>query len=632
MVGFIIKNIKRCFKPAWWSHITAFLIFYIAIAGFPLLVCASPNKNEELTGPVSPASTIVVYFDNLTDLESFAKGYYQPLVVAQAPVIPDAGKSGISEKFLVPPTPLKLPEKEKLPEIIIEDSREVIDAGAGPTFFVKRVEIEGNTLFDAKTLAPLVDVGEGLETTLGVLMLMAQDIAAFYSEKGYFLAQAFIPQQEVKDGVVKLTILEGKINKVEVRGNKKIDSQDLSDRMQPVKNELVVNEQTLERTLKELNETLGVTVKSVLRPGDLPGTSDLILDVTEKLPYTFGFDADNFGSRFTGRDRYGANVSAGNNLFFGDQFYIRGVRSDLGQISLSPYYLLPVNNYGTTLKFGYSYSEQRLGDSLASLSAGGNSHLSNLEAAHTVFRSRTTQLKVRIVTEYRNLNNFLNSQPSSQDKIFDSYIGFGGSYNDAYLGNNFFDLKLQHGLKNFNENSTLISRAGGSTNNYIAHADFSRYQGTGFFDTYFVLKASGQVADRRGLSPDIFPIGGYGSVRGYPLAEFTGDKGFTASLDYVIPVPWKLPLGFGGLTLNNVLSINGFIDHGETFIDFPIPGEVRHNITGVGGGITINLPKFNEWSPATTFSAGYASAHQGPIPTDGNTSTLYLNGLLSYYF
>lgn len=585
-----------------------------------------------------------LHFDTLGDLKTYSERPKrkdpsseinskptQPIVMAQL-VIPDAGKSGVSEKFLVPAPSLKPPEKPKPPVIIIEDSRELEDAGGGPSFFVKRIEISGNTIFSTKDLAPFTDIGDGMEMTLGLLMLMAQEISAFYSEKGYFLTQAYIPQQELKDGVVKIIVSEGKLDKIEVKGNKRYKAQDIILRMKRVKDEPAVSEQTLERTLNELNETMGVTVKSILRPGDLPGTSNLILDVAERPPYTYSFDSDNFGSRFTGKNRFGLNVSAGNTLFFGDQIFVRGMRSDLGQISLSPSYLLPLNSYGSTLKLGFAYSEQKLGESLTALNAGGNSQLYNIEVAHPVHRTKTSQFKIRLVVDYKYFHNTMLGETSTEDKILDAYVGFGGSFSDRFMGNNFFDIKVQRGIKNFNENPAFISRAGGSANNIVSHLDASRFQGTGFFNTYFMMKFAGHVADRRGFSPDIFSVGGFGSVRGFTLGEYSGDKGFTASLDYVIPVPWKLPLGIEGLTLDRVLSVSSFIDHGQNFFINPIAGELHRSIIGVGTAISLNIPKLKEWTPASTFSVGYASAHLGPLPADGNAKTLYFNGLLSYYY
>ena len=47
-----------------------------------------------------------------------------------------------------------------VPDIQIEDSRELIDAGAGPTFFVREIKLTGNTLISSEELAPLLPWGK----------------------------------------------------------------------------------------------------------------------------------------------------------------------------------------------------------------------------------------------------------------------------------------------------------------------------------------------------------------------------------------------------------------------------------------------------------------------------------------
>jgi hemolysin activation/secretion protein len=204
-------------------------------------------------------------------------------------VLPVWGQTdpGVLEKSLRQSRPeFQPPPEEVVPDIKIEDSRELIDAGAGPTFFVREIKVTGNTLVSSDELAPFLDVGEGEDMTLGILTLHANEVTAVYASRGYFLARAFIPAQEIKDGVITLQVVEGKLGSIEVKGNEKNSSEQFVQRMESLRDEEVLNESALERVLLELNSLMGVQVKSVLRPGELPGTTDLVLQVTEKRAYT----------------------------------------------------------------------------------------------------------------------------------------------------------------------------------------------------------------------------------------------------------------------------------------------------------------------------------------------------------
>ncbi len=115
-------------------------------------------------------------------------GIFISPMIATAQVLPPAGQSGIIEKSLRDSQPqFQPPPEEEVPQIQIQDSRQVKDAGAGIGIVIRKIVTEGNTLIDDETLAPLVDVGEeGLEVTLGILALIANEVTAFLRRAGIF--------------------------------------------------------------------------------------------------------------------------------------------------------------------------------------------------------------------------------------------------------------------------------------------------------------------------------------------------------------------------------------------------------------------------------------------------------------
>jgi len=563
------------------------------------------------------------------------------LVILFAPSIttaqvPFAGQSGVVEKSLRKSQPkVGIPAKGEIPNITIKDSRKLEDAGAGPSFFVSRIEIEGNTLFDDETLAPLVDIQDGLEMTLGVLALYAQEITAHYNSEGYILARAFIPQQEIKDGVVKLRVVEGRVGAISVRGTERLRSADFAKRLERVREDEVLKEQTLERILLELNDMLGVQVRSVLKPGELPGTSDLVLEVTESRPYQVSFDADNFGSRFTGTNRFGVTGTVGSLLKLGDQFSVRIVESDAEQHFVQTVYSIPVGNHGTTLRASFTYSEFKLGDSVTSLEAGGQAVLYDIGVDQVLLRNRTTRIAVSGGFEYRQFKNRqfvpVSDTTTSDDKLGDFYVGLGGNFSDSYRGNTYINIRTQFGFTESDPNGSLNSRAQGRGNGTVVTADVARYQGTNLWNSYFFMKAEGQVVSDRVLSPDQISIGGFGTVRGYPLAEFSGDNGYVFTIEYVLPVPYKSPIGSGKLTLDQVMSFVLFLDHARVLVVDKQPGEKDQSISGAGGGIRINVPKSKPHGLSGSFSLLYGlPVFRGPRPSDRNYGTVYVNGIITY--
>ena len=123
--------------------------------------------------------------------------------------------------------------------------------------------------------------------------------------------------------VVNILVVEGRVGDIEVIGNKRTSTESIVERMQPVRDEKILRGQTLARVLLQMNDAIGFEAKSVLKAGSQVGTTDLTLKVKETRPYSISLDADNFGSRFTGEQRYGVTGKLGNILTLGDQFSMR---------------------------------------------------------------------------------------------------------------------------------------------------------------------------------------------------------------------------------------------------------------------------------------------------------------------
>lgn len=548
--------------------------------------------------------------------------------------VPSSGESGLSEKVLrqSQPKPFE-PLETNAPEIIvIEDSRKLEDPGAGPAFFVKSMSVEGNTVIDDETLAPLLDIGDGLEATLGILALTAQEITAFYASKGYFLAKAYIPRQKIEDGRVKIIIDEGKIGDVAIKNNKRFTEEELLKRLKNIKNEDVLSEKTLEEILLSINDLAGIKVRSLLKAGEKPGTSDLTLEVTESSPHAFSFDVDNFGSRFTGKTRMGVSASTAHLLTFGDLFTVRGVKSEADQNLVQTSYQYPLNDTGTrTLRFSFTHSDQNLGGGLEALKAGGRTHIFNIEGQELFLKTKTTQLKFKAGFNFKRFKNFQLNQTTSNDNINDVYFGVNGYAADSYLGRSIFDLTLARGISGTDQDSALPSRVDGNAVVSVLNVNLSRFQGTKWLNSYFILKANSQLTGNRALSPNLFAVGGFGTVRGFPLSEQSGDWGYNLAAEYILPFPSKMPFGVGKLTLNQIFSFTAFLEHGKVFVRDARAGEnVRESITGGGFGFQVNIPK-DKGRAGTNFSISYGLPLTGPAPSDASSGIIYANGAIKFY-
>ncbi len=549
----------------------------------------------------------------------------------QAP-LPPAGESGVIQKSLEKSRPEPGRPLPVFPKIKIQDSRKLTDPGAGPSFFVKTILVQGNHLVTLEEIAPIISLKDGEELTLGILDLMGQEITALYLSKGYILARTYVPAQTIQDGVVILQVVEGRLGRIEVTGNQRFLADKIKKQFQSLLGRANLKETDLERPILELNDLVGLKISTILRPGKQNGTADLLLEIKESSPYLFSFDADNFGSEFTGRNRTAITAITGSVFQFGDVVKLRALRSDLGQNFVSPSYQILLNDQGTRLDLSYIYSDHQLGSILTPLNASGYSHLATADIFHTLFRSRRARFYVGGGLDFRFFRNFLQNVISTSDDMFNVHVFAGGEIRDPLQGQTYFSGRLQFGYTETDRTDPFNSRFQGNGDAVVASLNITRYQSAFFLDSYFIMKFNGQLTDTRVLSPDQFVLGGVGTIRGYPLADASGDKGYQTSLEYVLPLPINFPVTTNPVyTFKDLFSLFGFIDHGRIFVENPQPGERAVSLTSVGGGIRLSVPKGKGHMPGADFSLTYGIPVLGDLKTsDGSLGTVYLGGRLNF--
>ena len=77
-----------------------------------------------------------------------------------------------------------------------------------PSYWVKKVTLEANIIFDDQTLAKIVDLGRGIKMTPGIMELLVDEVEGFYSSYGHFLVKVKIPKKRPYKGLLKLRVLE----------------------------------------------------------------------------------------------------------------------------------------------------------------------------------------------------------------------------------------------------------------------------------------------------------------------------------------------------------------------------------------------------------------------------------------
>lgn len=451
-----------------------------------------------------------------------------------APPVPDAGQ--ITRDLQKQP---ELVAPKTIAPLRIEG--QAVPQGASNTdvrFAVKSIRVSGSQVFPAAELEALVADLSGAEHSLAELDAGAARITAYYRERGYVVARAYLPAQDIKEGVVVINVLEGVLDQQRVTNKSSLPDARANSYLSGVKQGDVLQAQQVDRALLLLADTPGVGgARAALQPGASVGTTDLLVELDPGTPYSANLELDNYGNRYTGEYRLGAAVALNNPFKLGDLLSLRAITSGDNMSYARLAYQVPVGVSGLKLGGAYSDTRYKLGEEFASLQAHGTASSASLFATYPFVRSQMSNLSGTLTLEDKKLTDQTDAPVSNVEKKVQLVtLGLAGSRQDALWGGGMtaFDVSLATGDLSMDAAALAQDAAAGSANSNGSFTKFTyalqRQQRVS--DKYTLLLAlSGQQASKNLNSSEKFSLGGASGVRAYPQGEGSGDQGMLANLE-----------------------------------------------------------------------------------------------------
>jgi hemolysin activation/secretion protein len=401
-------------------------------------------------------------------------------------------------------------------------------------FTVKAIAITGNTLLPTERLHALVADSEGKQLTLGDLAELADRISAVYHHAGYPLARAYVPAQTLHDGVVTIAVVEARYGKVVLQNRSAVDDGPLNATLAPLAPGKPVSNHQLERSLLLLSDIPGAVTGSVVKPGEEPGTSDLLVDVTSAPRYTGTLGLDDFGNRYTGRARLGGNFNVNGLLHRGDLLDFSALSSGGGMNYFQGGYRYLLNGQGTTLRGAVSTLHYHLQNGLEALDAHGSALVGSLALSQPFIRSTAGNLYGQIEFDHRLLKDDIELAFIDNDRHANVWVAtLAGDQRDANGITN-FNLSGSYGKVTYTDAlAELIDRLTSRTEGtYVKYsASVSRLQQLDA-DNAFYLGYSRQWANRNLDTSEQFFLGGPNTVRGYDTGALAGSQGDLFSVEF----------------------------------------------------------------------------------------------------
>jgi len=454
----------------------------------------------------------------------------------------------------------------------------VAATGDAAMITVTRFTFSGNASKSAKQLAPLVAAFTGRALTLDQLNDAAAVIRRHYRDHGWFLAQAYIPAQAPRDGVVDIAVLEGRIDKVTIKVHPDAPINAVyAEKMAAafLQSSQAITENGIERPLLLLRDVPRVDAQSVIDPGNELGTASITVNVVKdaSAPVISGqIELDNFGSRFSGRNRLGAEINVNNPYGLGDQLSLRGFIADAGGNGFGRAgYSLPAGFWGTRVGASIARLDYVLGQELAAFKPYGVAHIFSANVSHPLIRSKYNNLYGQLIVERKNLTDRTTAPVSSETSSVSSLrLQVNGDSHDSLAGINLYSISLMHGSVSLdNPDRRSLDQdmlSGPHTEGSFAKLAFSvqrLQQVMPGWQAMFSL--SGQFSNKNLAGAEKFAIGGAGTVRAFPVGELIGDAGYaaTAEMRYAVPqlkvgaldVVGTLFYDFGHVTKNHDNSL-----------------------------------------------------------------------------
>ena len=491
-----------------------------------------------------------------------------------------------------------------------------------PQFVLTKVNFKGNTVIDTRELEEIAKDTEGKEIYFSDLIDLTVKISRYYQSKGYLTSYAFVPEQQIKEGVAVIEIFESKNVKPKIAGNKWANDWYLENIVMGKKGLRegdVFNARPLQWALKETNNDT-TYLRTQTKVGKLSTTEETVTttDVQDRFPVKLDLGVDNFGRDSTGRDRFTATLGSQNLTGYGDSIYGGTVLSSRSAGAIAGY-SVPVSPYGTRLGYDFSYSDASIGGATGkAYDLKGTSYSHFVSVTQPLVRTTKDDWAVRVGFDFSHFDSRNILGPTSDYDLRVLRTSLYGQHDDN-SGRWYADIGADFGTHTFGASGDIPNGPKSAFIKYLAGAARVQKLPLGIIG---ILRSNGQYSNDYLYPAEQFQIGGAYTLRGYQPAIIMGDYGVTGSAELRFPIPGmkQLMSALNCPGLANKIKLGAFYDYGwvdsnSSSVDYPknylhtVGAAVYTNLTDwvtaqVGFGVPLGRKRYDEKNARLFFQIG----------------------------
>jgi hemolysin activation/secretion protein len=395
-----------------------------------------------------------------------------------------------------------------------------------PSVVLADVLIDRSEILSEEEIQSVTHRYIGRSVTVEDLNQMVEEINDLYSFKNVVTAKAILPAQTVTDGVVRVRLVEGRIGRVLVEGNKKAVAGYFTDRMRLVPGELVRLDDIAEEVAR-FNRVNEDQVAAQLGPGEQFGTTDCLL-VAQEVPDQLLTFVDNSGREDTGLVRTGFTAALRHLHGRGDHLTVSVVWAE-ETFAVSASYRIPTGVRGARLTIGADKSDVSVMTAgFGSLGMQGHSSGSHIEWSWPMIAGSEFRLWGSVRLQLKHSSSSLAGTTLLSSTARTAGVGLSAQWIEpgfSWQGG----CEYVYGM--------VAPGFGGSDSSTFNKLGASLTWQKALGDRFFLmLRGALQIAQEQLPSSDLFSIGGASSVRGHTEGELIGDQGFFGSVELSTPI------------------------------------------------------------------------------------------------
>ena len=429
--------------------------------------------------------------------------------------------------------------------LVLWGSHAKAQAPSAPRFEIRRYVVEGNTLLTQSEVDGILKPFAGKNRDFGDIQRALEALQAAYGKRGYNAVRVSVPEQDIRAGEVRLKVIEARIGRVRVQGNRFFDEKNVRAGLPSLKEGSSPNIVAIGKDAQLANENPSKQVSVALQAADDPGQVDATVRVTDEKPWRISAYADNTGTPSTGNTRLGAGYQNAN-LFNGDDVLnfqaitSPGHASDVKIFGVG--YRVPIYRWAGVVDALAGYSSVNSGTVQGLFNVSGSGDVFGLRYTQLLGRFETYEHRASLGLDYRAYKNDVTVVDAGGGTIVPditvrpvsfSYMGRFSSVGRDLSFNVSYSRNIPGG-KNGNQEDFDAQRP-------EARAKYSVIrEGVAFSQLLpadFILRALANAQQTQDLliPGEQFGMGGVDSVRGYYERETSSDVGWRASLEAYSP-------------------------------------------------------------------------------------------------